>query len=188
MKKVLLSLLLGALPGLLCEARAQTEPPAPVGYTEQVALEGAGQSRLYSRALDWAQNKFTYQPKAALNAQPAAATIRLNGTGIVKTVDAKGHDQPLTVLFTFSFQATDNGYTYRVDSFQVIPDPRIPSQTVGIDEYRTELQADRNNDKTHNDRRVTAQANSLASEAAMSFRSYMNSQPQEESVGLAGEN
>ena len=188
MKKALLSLLLGALPGFVFEARAQTDVATPVGYTEQVTLEGAGRGQLYSRALDWAQNKFTYQPKAALSAQPATATIRLTGTGIVKTVDAKGKDQPLTVLFTFSFQATDNGYTYHVNSFQVIPDPQIPSQAVGIDEYRNELRADRSNEKTHNDRRVTAQANSLASEAAMSFRSYMNSQPQEESVGLEGEN
>lgn len=188
MKKILLVLLLAVLPGLLLPIQAQMGSDDPIEYTEQVPMEGAGRDMLYARALDWVQNKFTYNPQSGLDFQPAVGTIRLNGTGTIKPVDNKGKDQPLTILFTFTFQATDNGYTYHVNSFRVVSDPNQPSQTVGFSEYRSELRADRNNGKTHNDRRITAQANSLASEAAMSFRSYMNSQPTEVQVGLAGEN
>ena len=163
---------------------AQTEEPASVEYSERVPMEGVGRTALYNRALDWSQNKFTYTPKSGLNAVEAAGTIRVTGTGKVKQVDNRGKDEPLTVLFTFSFQATDNGYSYQVSSFQIVPDPKQPSQTMEFDTYRAQLREDKNNDKTHNDRRITAQANSLASEAAMSFRSYMNSQPAEGNIGL----
>ncbi|RSK50959.1 DUF4468 domain-containing protein [Hymenobacter rigui] len=188
MKKVLLGLLVSGMMALAPEVWAQTSVPAPVEYTERVPAEGAGRVMLYNRALDWAQNKFSYKPISNLKATEAASTIRVTGTGTVKQLDSKGKDQPVTVLFDFVFQATDNSYTYTVGSFQVVADPKQPSQLVAFDEYRTLLQAERNNDKTRNDRRITAQANSMASEAAMSFRSYMNSQPAEGNVGLAGEN
>ncbi|MBT9393209.1 DUF4468 domain-containing protein [Hymenobacter sp. NST-14] len=184
MKKVVLSLLLGGMLLATPKAWGQSEEPAPVEYSERVPVEGAGRTVLYTRALDWAQNKFTYKPKSALNAVEAAGTIRLTGTGTVKQVDNRGKDEPLTVLFTFSFQATDNGYSYQVGSFQIVPDPQEPSQTMDFDAYRTQLREDKNNAKTRNDRRLTAQANSLASEAAMSFRSYMNSQPAEGNIGM----
>ncbi|RSK37275.1 DUF4468 domain-containing protein [Hymenobacter metallilatus] len=188
MKKVLLGLLVSGMLALAPEVWAQSTAPVPVEYSERVPAEGAGRTMLYNRALDWAQNKFSYKPTSNLKTTEAAGLIRITGTGTLKQVDNKGKDQPLTVLFDFVFQASDNGYTYTVGSFQVAPDPKQPSQLVAFDEYRALLQAERNNDKTRNDRRITAQANSMASEAAMSFRSYMNSQPAEGHVGLAGEN
>ncbi|MFD2785034.1 DUF4468 domain-containing protein [Hymenobacter rubripertinctus] len=184
MKKVLLSLLVGGTLLLPSKVWAQAEEPAPVEYSERVPMPGAGRTVLYGRALDWAQNKFTYTPKSGLSTVEAAATIRVTGTGQVKQVDNRGKDEPLTVLFTFSFQATDNGYSYQVSSFQIVADPKQPSQTMEFEAYRAQRREDKNNDKTHNDRRITAQANSLASEAAMSFRSYMNSQPAEGNIGL----
>jgi len=186
MKKVLLGLLLGGMLALAPTAMAQTNTPAPVEYSERVPAEGSGKLALYNRALDWAQNKFSYAPKSGLKAVESAGSIRITGTGTLKQLDAKGKDQPVTVRFDFVFQANDNGYNYTVGSFQVAPDPKQPDQLVAFDEYRLQLQAERNNEKSHNDRRVTAQANSMASEAAMSFRSYMNSQPAEGNVGIAG--
>ena len=185
MKKVLLSILLAGSFALPQAVHAQA--PAPVNYTEQVVVEGAGRSSLYARALDWAQHKFTYAPTSALVADPTSSAIRVTGTGTLKPVDDRGKDQSLTVLFTFRFQATDNGYTYYVSSFEVVPDPKSPTQKVPLEEYQAELRTGRNNAKTHNDRRLGAQANSLASEAAMSFRSFMNSQPTQDHVGVAGE-
>ena len=67
--------------------------------------------------------------------------------------------------------------------FRLYPTPNSLPQTVEFDEYRNQMREEKNNDKTHNDRRTTAQANSLASEVAMSFRSYMNSQPAEDNIG-----
>lgn len=186
MKKVLLGLLLGGMLAGAPSVMAQTSAPAPVEYSERVPAEGAGKTALYNRALDWAQNKFSYAPKLGLKSAEASGIVRITGTGTLKQVDSKGKDQPVTVLFDFIFQATDNSYTYTVGSFQVAPDPKQPAQLVAFDEYRLQLQAERNNEKTHNDRRLTAQANSMASEAAMSFRSYMNSQPAEGNVGIAG--
>lgn len=188
MKKVLLGLCVSGMLALAPAAWAQSAAPAPVEYTERVPAEGAGRMALYTRALDWAQNKFSYKPVSDLKTTEAAGTLRVTGTGALKQVDSKGKDQPVTVVFDFTFQATDNGYTYTVGSFRVIPDAKQPTQIVAFDEYRTELQANRSNDKTHNDRRLTAQATSMASEAAMSFRSYMNSLPAEGHVGLGGEN
>ncbi|SES80123.1 DUF4468 domain-containing protein [Hymenobacter actinosclerus] len=185
MKKILLSGLLAGMLALPMTGWAQA--PDRVDYTEQVVLEGAGRNALYARALDWAQHKFSYTPTSALVAEPASSAIRITGTGTLKPVDDRGKDQNLSVLFTFRFQATDNGYTYHVSSFEVIPNPQAPSQRVPLEQYQTELRTDRNNAKTHNDRRLGAQANSLASEAAMSFRSFMNSQPAEDHVGAADE-
>lgn len=189
MKKMLLGLLMCGMMAVTTTAvQAQTAALAPVEYSERVPAEGSGRSMLYNRALSWAQNKFSYKPTSALKATEAAGTVRITGTGTVKKVDSKGKDQPVTVLFDFVFQATDNSYTYTVGSFQVMPDAGQPAQLVSFDEYRTQLQAERGNDKTRNDRRITAQANSIASEAAMSFRSYMNSQPAEGHVGVGNEN
>ncbi|WP_215138791.1 DUF4468 domain-containing protein [Hymenobacter sp. ISL-91] len=165
----------------------RAQAPVPVSYTEQVAAEGAGRSALYTRALSWAENKFVYAPTTALVADPTKSTIRVTGTGTLKPVDARGQDQRLTVLFTFRFQATDNGYSYQIGSFEVVPDPASPSQKVPLEEYQAELRTSRSNAKTFNDRRVGAQATSLASEAAMSFRSFMNSQPTNDHVGVADE-
>ncbi|WP_426493414.1 DUF4468 domain-containing protein [Hymenobacter sp. 102] len=184
MKKVLLSLLLLGTTAIAPVAvHAQTATPTPVEYTERVPVEGAGRNMLYARAISWTQNKFSYKPTSGFKANEAAGTIRITGTGTVKRVDNKGKDQPVSILFDFTFQANDNGYTYTVGSFRAIPDASESAQVVAFDEYRMQLQAERGNDKTHNDRRVTAQANSIASEAAMSFRSYMNSQPAEGQVG-----
>jgi Domain of unknown function (DUF4468) with TBP-like fold len=184
MKKVLLGLLfLGTMSITPVAVCAQATTLAPVEYTERVPVEGAGRNMLYLRALSWTQNKFSYKPTSGLKANEAAGTIRVTGTGTVKRVDTKGKDQPIPVLFDFTFQATDNGYTYTVGSFQVAPDAGQPAQLMAFDEYRMQLQAERGNDKTHNDRRVSAQATSIASEVAMSFRSYMNSQPAEGHVG-----
>lgn len=187
MNKLLFSLLLSGLLTLPSAAWAQTAEFEPVDYTEQVTVEGAGQASLYARALDWAQHKFNYAPTAALVAEPTTGVVRITGTGTLKPVDTRGQDQVLAVLFTFRFQATDNGYSYHVNSFQVIPDPKTPGQQVPFEQFRAELRTNRLNTKTHNDRRLTAQANSLASEVAMSFRSYMNSQPPEDHVGAADE-
>ncbi|MCA8832067.1 DUF4468 domain-containing protein [Hymenobacter pini] len=189
MKKVLLGLLMcGMMAVVPAGAWAQATPLAPIEYTERVPAEGSGRTMLYNRALSWAQNKFSYKPTSGLKANEAAGTIRISGTGTVKRVDNKGKDQPVTVLFDFTFQSTDNNYTYTVGSFQVMPDDKQPTQLVSIDDYRTQLQAERGNDKMRNDRRITAQANSIASEVAMSFRSYMNSQPAEGQVGAGAEN
>lgn len=187
MNKILFSLLLAGSFATPITAWSQTAEPEPVDYTEQVVVEGAGRAFLHARALDWVQHKFTYSPTSALVTEPATGLVRITGTGTLKPVDARGQDQTLKILFTFRFQATDNGYTYHVSSFQVVPDPQIPSQQVPFEQYRAELKAIRTNEKTHNDRRLTAQANSLASDAALSFRSFMNSQPPEEQVGVAGE-
>ncbi|TGD81594.1 DUF4468 domain-containing protein [Hymenobacter wooponensis] len=188
MKNLLLGFLLCGLMLFSLSTRAQSDAPAPVEYSERVPADGAGRSALYRRALDWTENHFAYGPKSGQKADAAAGTVRLTGTGKVKPVDNKGREQVLTVLFDFTFRANDNGYEYSVGSFQIIPDPGQPSQTKPIDVYLTELRADKNNERTHNERRVTAQANSLASEAAMAFRSYMNSLPTDANVGLAGEN
>jgi len=186
MKKVLLSLLVLGMMTLAPEVRAQTDAPAPVGYSERVPAENLDNTTLYRRALDWAQNRFSYGPKSGMKVDESAGTVRVTGTGKVKQVDTKGKEQEVPVLFDFSFRATGTGYEYSIGSFRVVPDTKQPSQTVPFDQYRTQLQEEKNNDKTRNDRRITAQATSLASEAAMSFRSYMNSTPAEGQVGVAG--
>jgi hypothetical protein len=188
MKHLLLGLLLCGMMLFSLSTQAQSDAPAPVEYSERVPADGAGRTALYRRALDWTENHFAYGPKSNQKADATAGTLHLTGIGKVKPVDNKGREQDITVLFDFTFRANDNGYEYSVGSFKVIPDPKQPTQTKSLDEYLTELHADKNNERTHNERRVTAQATSLASEAAMAFRSFMNSQPAEGNVGLAGEN
>lgn len=186
MKKVLLGLLVSGMLALAPGAQAQSDAPAPVEYSERVPAEGAGRTALYHRALDWTQNKFAYGPKSGLKAEEGVGTVRVTGTGKAKKLDTKGKEQEITLLFDFIFRANDNGYEYSVGSFRVVPDPSQPAQVVSFDEYRAELRADKSNSRTNNDRRLTAQVTSLASEAAMAFRSYMNSSPAEGHVGVAG--
>jgi hypothetical protein len=188
MKNALLSLIFCGLLSFSFVAQAQSDAPAPVEYSERVPSEGAGSTALYRRALEWTENHFAYGPKSGQKADATANTLRLTGTSKVKPVDKKGREQVITILFDFTFRATDNGYEYSVGSFRAVTDPEQPGQTMPLDAYIMQLRAEKSNDQTHNDRRVTAQANSVASEAAMSFRSFMNSQPADGNVGLAGEN
>ncbi|QJX46375.1 DUF4468 domain-containing protein [Hymenobacter taeanensis] len=188
MKNLLLSFLFCGLLLASFVTRAQSETPAPVEYSERVPADGAGKSALYRSALNWTETHFAYGPKSNQKTDATTGTVRLTGTGKVKPVDTKGREKEITVLFDFNFRANDNGYEYSVGSFRVIADPEQPSQTEPLDTYLMALRAEKSNERTHNERRVTAQATSLASEAAMSFRSYMNSQPTDVNVGLAGEN
>lgn len=68
----------------------------------------------------------------------------------------------------------------------MVPDAQQPTVTVALDEYVSQLSQERTNARTHNNRRVTAQASAVASDAASAFRSYMNSQPvvEDGKVGL----
>ncbi|UYZ62659.1 DUF4468 domain-containing protein [Hymenobacter weizhouensis] len=187
MKKMLSGLLFISMAILAPRVQAQSDYAAPISYSEQVQVEGAVRTALYNRALSWTATKFTYTPKLNARSDEAAGTVRLTGTSRVKTVDNKGKDHEVPVEFTFQFRVTDTGYEYSVGSFQVHPNAAQPEQLMAFDEYITLLQAERTNARTHNDRRVIAQASSLASEAALSFRSHMNSQPAEGDIGLAGE-
>ena len=120
-----------------------------------------------------------------VKADAAAGTLRLRGTGKVKTLD---NNKPVETMvrFEFVFRATDNGYDYNVGAFEVVPNAKQSATTIPLDDYAAQLAADRNNSRTNNDRRVRAQASSLASEVALSFRSYMNSHENEsdDTVGL----
>lgn len=185
MKKVLLGMLLGGMLALAPEVRAQSEAAAPIEYSERVPSEGAGRTLLQQRAFDWAENHFSYSPKSGLKSDAATGAVRVTGTGKVKPVDTKGREQVMQVLFDFTFRATDNGYEYTVGSFRVVLDPKQPTQTQALDDYIAQFRAEKTDERTHNSRRLTAQANSLASEVASSFRSYMNSQPAEGNIGLS---
>ncbi|WP_045688889.1 MULTISPECIES: DUF4468 domain-containing protein [Hymenobacter] len=185
MNKVLLSVLLGGMLALAPAAQAQSEPVAPIEYSERVPSEGSGRTLLYRRAYDWMENHFAYGPKSVIKADPAAGSLRVTGTSKIKPVDTKGKEQEVAVRFDFTFRATDNGYEYSVNTFQAIPDSKQPSQALALDEYITRFKNDKADERTHNARRLTAQASSVASEIAMSFRSYMNSQPAEGTVGVS---
>ena len=86
------------------------------------------------------------------------------------------------VRFEFAFRTSPTGYDYSVGSFKFIADPGKPDEVTDFDVFVAQLAIERSNARTHNDRRVTAQATSLASEMALSFRSYMNSRPAEGAV------
>lgn len=187
MKKALYALLLGGMLLLAPQLHAQTGSDAPIGYSERVPVEAAEQSRLYTRALAWTEHQFAYAPKLNVKTDATAGTVRLTGTGRLKTVDTKGKDQELPVEFMFQFRATETGYEYSVGSFHVRPNAAQPDQVVALDEYLALLRAERSNARTHNDRRIAAQATSLASEAALSFRSFMNSQPAEGEANQSSE-
>lgn len=183
MKKILP--LLGMLFALLAfPAAAQDD--APIEYAERVPADSYGKATLHARAADWADHHFAYGPKTNFQSDAAAGTVSVQGTLKLKPVDNKGQDQERAARFDFTFKATDEGYTYTVNNFRVAPDPAQPTQLINLEAYQSLLRAEKNNDKTKNDRRVRAQANALASDIAMSFRSYMNQIPAAEdgSVGL----
>ncbi|RAK68224.1 DUF4468 domain-containing protein [Hymenobacter edaphi] len=178
--------LLGMLFALLAFPAAAQTDDAPVEYTERVPAENYGQPTLHARANDWADHHFAYGPKTNFVSDAATGTVSVQGTIKLKPVDNKGQNLERTARFDFNFKATDQGYTYSVSNFRVIPDAQQPGQLVSLDAYLSLLRAEKNNDKTKNDRRVRAQANAVASDIAMSFRSYMNQIPTAEdgSVGL----
>ncbi|SHJ66636.1 protein of unknown function [Hymenobacter daecheongensis DSM 21074] len=184
MKKVLLGFVFAAL--LLTAPTAQAQDAARIEYSEQVPADELGRDALYRRALDWAENHFGYGPKTDLKFVPDAGVVRVTGTGKVKPVSPSGKEQPQVVRFDFAFKATDTGYSYSIDSFRLVPDPNKPTEQIPLADYLTQLSTEKAAARTFNERRVTAQANSLASEIAMSFRSYMNSIPAgaEGTVGL----
>lgn len=173
MKKAFLGFLLGCLCSLPLATHAQST--APVAYGEQVQATGAGHRTLYQHALAWSEKDFAYAPKTDVKADAATGSLRLRGTGRVKTLGTNNKITETAVRFDFVFRATDNGYDYNVGAFEVVPNEKQPATTLPLDDYITQLAADRNNSRTNNDRRVRAQASSLASEVALSFRSYMNS-------------
>ncbi|KAA9333298.1 DUF4468 domain-containing protein [Hymenobacter busanensis] len=175
------------LAGLLARPAAAQEAATPVEYSERVTTENISQQVLQARVLDWAQSKFTFGPQTGLQSDPVAGTVRLNGTVLLKPLAANGKEQEVTAQFEFIFQSTDQGYTYSVGSFRVMPDKKTPTVLVPLDEYLTQLRADKAIERTKNDRRITAQANARANDVALSFRSYMNSMPSIEdgNVGIA---
>lgn len=177
MKHLLRGLLATGFLTFTSAAYAQDLAVAPIEYSERVPDENAEASVLYQRTLDWTENRFTYKPKQIVRTDAVKGEIRVSGTVKVKTASASGQMQERPVLFEFVFRALPTGYEYSVGYFRVIPDIKTPSATVPFEEFVSQLAQERHNDRTHNDRRVTAQATSLASEIAMSFRSYMNSRP-----------
>lgn len=187
MKKVLLGLLFGGLLTVAASANAQTATSVaePIESVEAVSSDNTA-SALYMRALDWAENHFPKLPKTNYKTDPSASTIYVTGTSKVTPVTASGKEQPMVVYFDFVFRTTAQGYDYRVKNFQVVTTSGKAVETKALEEYITQLSLDHNDPKTHNSRRLTAQANSLASEVAIGFRSYMNNAPamEEGTVGL----
>ncbi|UOQ53637.1 DUF4468 domain-containing protein [Hymenobacter cellulosivorans] len=190
MKKVLFGLMFVCLAATAPVAMAQTGSGTSVSYTENVLADEVGKEVLYQRALDWAQNHFSYGPKTGPKSDAAAGTVRVTGTGKVKPVATNGKEMEQTIRFDFVFRASDKGYEYSVGSFRLVPNPQNPEETEMLSDYISRLATEKGNNKTFNDRRVTAQANNLASEAAMSFRSFMNTMPaaEESSVGVPAAN
>ncbi|WP_022821805.1 DUF4468 domain-containing protein [Hymenobacter norwichensis] len=177
MKYLFRGLLLAGFLSFTSVAYAQDFVAAPIEYSERVPDENADASTLYQRTLDWTENRFTYKPKQVVRTDAAKGEIRVSGTVQVKTASSSGQLQERPVLFEFVFRALPTGYEYSVGYFRVVPDIKNPTNTVPFEDFVEQLAQERHNDRTHNDRRVTAQATSLASEIAMSFRSYMNSRP-----------
>lgn len=178
MKPILLSFLLASLLFFTKTTCAQEAPSGPIEYREKVLDDEAEAATLYKRAVDWGENHFAYTPKATLRADAEKGEVRMTGTVKVKTTSTSGQTQEHPVLFEFNFRAVPTGgYEYSVGVFRVILDTKKPDEMVPVEEYVTRLALDKSNARTHNDRRVMAQSNSLASEIAMSFRSYMNSRP-----------
>ncbi|MGY2131129.1 DUF4468 domain-containing protein [Hymenobacter sp. HD11105] len=177
MKKIITTALLVILSFIASVSQAQT--PAPIEYSERVTVENSHPTALYQQALSWVEGPFSYTPKADLKAQKEAHQIRLTGTSKIKmaAATASGAEQERPLRFDFIFSVTEQGYTYTVGTFRVVPDPKQPAVTVALDEYIQQLSQERTNARTRNDRRVTAQATAVASDVASAFRSYMNSQP-----------
>lgn len=171
-------------------AQAQTTPTA-IGYSEQVSLDDSHATTLYQQALSWAESRFSYTPKADLQAKKETQEVRLTGTSKIKmaAATASGSEQERPLLFDFTFRATPQGYTYSVDAFRVVPNPKEPTVTVPLETFSQQLSLERSNARTHNDRRITAQATAVASDVATTFRSYMNSQPvvKDGEIGLSAD-
>ena len=179
MKKLVLALL---VIGCLSAGHGAQAQDGTVGYSERVPDDAADKSVLYRRATDWVENHFAYVPKTIVRADAAKGEMRVEGTANVKTATVSGQLKERQVRFEFVFHTLATGYDYSVGGFQLVLDPSKPNETMHFDEFVAQLAAERSNDRTHNDRRVTAQASSLASEIAMSFRSFMNSRPAEGAV------
>ncbi|GGE99813.1 DUF4468 domain-containing protein [Hymenobacter cavernae] len=183
MKKVVLGLLFGGLLTVASTAHAQST--APIESTEQVSSDNTT-AELYLRATDWVQNHFPKQPTTDFKANASAHEVRVTGTSKVSPVNSAGKDLPTVLYFDFVFRTTSQGYTYFVNNFRVVTTTGKVVGTKPLDEFIAEFAADRSDAKTHNSRRVTAQASSISSEVALSFRSYMNNAPitEEGTVGL----
>jgi len=177
MKHILLGFLVTGFLTVTSAAQAQETLPAPIQYSERVSDDDPEADELYRRTLDWTDKHFAYSPKTVIRTDASKGEIRVNGTLKVKTASNSGQLQERPVQFEFSFRTLPTGYEYNVGYFRVSPDSKKPEETIPFEEFVSQLAMERNNDRTHNDRRVTAQANSLASEIALSFRSYMNSRP-----------
>jgi hypothetical protein len=191
MKKLVTAALLGVL--LLFGSAAHSQnTPATVNYSERVIAEEVTSNALYQRALSWAEGQFPYTPKSDLQAKKETLEVRLTGTSKIKTAaaNASGSDQERVLRFDFVFRATQQGYIYSVDNFRIVTDAKEPAVTVALNSYIQQLSQERTNARTHNDRRVTAQATAVASDVAAAFRSYMNTQPvmKDGEVGLADDN
>jgi hypothetical protein len=191
MRNFATTVLLGGLLLFSAVAQAQSTPPADIGYSEQVDLDDSHAATLYQQALAWAQGQFPYVPKSDLQANKAAHEVRLTGTSKVKTVaaNAAGAEQERVLRFDFTFRATPQGYTYNVNNFRVVTNAKEPAVTTPLTAFSQQLSQERTNVRTHNDRRVMAQANAVASEVAATFRSYMNSQPviKDGEIGLSAD-
>lgn len=177
MKQIFHGLLVVGLLTLAPAVYSQSILPSTIEYSERVPDTEAEAEVLYRRTLDWSENHFSYAPKATIKTDAAKGEIRVSGTVKVKTASPSGQLQERPVRFEFSFRTLSSGYEYNVGYFRVVPDDKKPDETVPFEEFVSQLAQERTNDRTHNDRRVTAQASSLASEIAMAYRSYMNSRP-----------
>ncbi|WP_197070440.1 DUF4468 domain-containing protein [Hymenobacter sp. DG25B] len=186
MKTTLLSLVCCGMLFFSAPLLAQTTDSAPIEYSEQVPAPEPGKNALFLRGANWVENRFAFGPTTGFRKDAATGEVRVTGTSKVTPVTASGKDQDYTVRFEFVFRCTEQGYNYSVGSFRCVTDPENPTATVPLDEYISQLAQERSNSRTHNDRRVRAQATALASEIAMSFRSYMNSMPvtDDSTVGL----
>ncbi|MBC6606099.1 DUF4468 domain-containing protein [Hymenobacter sp. BT188] len=180
MKKIIVALLVSGLSLFSSATQAQgIAPTTPIAYSEKVPVEGSNSVTLYHHALLWTQEKFLYNPKSNVQANPETKEISLTGTSKIKMAAAKtsGPEQVRILHFNFRFGITEQGYSYNVSTFRVVPDEKDPTVMVPLEEYIKQLSEERTNTRTRNDRRVTAQANAVASDVASAFRSYMNSQP-----------
>jgi hypothetical protein len=177
MKQIFHGLLIVGLLALAPAVYGQSVLPSTIEYSERVPDEEGEASVLYRRTLDWSENHFSYTPKAMIKTDAAKGEIRVSGMVKVKTASPSGQLQERPVRFEFSFRTLPSGYEYNVGYFRVVPDAKKPDETVPFEEFVSQLAQERTNDRTHNDRRVSAQATSLASEIAMAYRSYMNSRP-----------
>lgn len=183
MKHIIRGLLVAGLLALTPAVHAQDFVVAPVEYSERVSEESTEATVLYQHTLEWTETRFVYKPKEVIRTDSDKGEIRVSGTMKVKMASTSGQLQEQPVLFEFIFRTLPAGYEYSVGYFRVVPNAKHPEETVPFEEFVTKLSMDRTNARTHNDRRVTAQATSLASEVALSFRSYMNSRPAAGGIG-----